>query len=88
MPKQGVATTFALGRRYGMILGIVAALELPLELVTSARWKAAVKCSRDKDASRARASQIMPEGAKFWTRVKDHGRAEAALIAWFGAHGR
>jgi hypothetical protein len=85
MPKQGVSSCFKLGVRFGAILGVCGAFQWPVEMVMPTRWKAFTKTSRDKDGARARASQ-MPEAAHHWTRVKDHGRAEAALIAWYGAH--
>lgn len=39
---------------------------------------------KGKDGSRARASELMPRHAGQWVRVKDDGRAEAALIALHG----
>jgi crossover junction endodeoxyribonuclease RuvC len=84
-PLEGRTTCFASGLRYGLIIGICACLDWPVEIVTPATWKRATKTPPDKDAARARASALMPEGASFWKRKKDHGRAEAALLAWWGA---
>ena len=53
--------------------------------VTPAVLKKHFKLSRDKGVSRSRASQRSPEAADRFTRVKDEGRAEAALIALYGA---
>ncbi|MBC7907617.1 MAG: hypothetical protein H7Y60_12860 [Rhodospirillaceae bacterium] len=39
----------------------------------------------DKDGARARASQLLPAHAGLWCRAKYDGRAEAALIAYYGA---
>jgi hypothetical protein len=86
MPRQGISSTFKLGVRFGAILGVCGAFQWPVEMVTPARWKAFTRTSRDKDGARARASMLMPEAAHHWIRAKDHGRAEAALIAWYGAH--
>ena len=84
-PKQGVSSCFITGQRYGTILGICACLDWPVEVVGPAVWKRATKTPTDKDAARARASALMPEGASWWRLKRDHGRAEAALIAWYGA---
>jgi hypothetical protein len=39
----------------------------------------------DKDVSRQRASALLPRHSGLWLRKKDDGRAEAALIAYYGA---
>jgi crossover junction endodeoxyribonuclease RuvC len=70
---------------YGIVLGIVAALELPMTVVQPVQWKRALSVPAAKDAARARASQLIPGAAGYWTRRKDDGRAEAALIALWGA---
>jgi crossover junction endodeoxyribonuclease RuvC len=84
MPKQGVASMFAFGEAYGAIKGIVAAHFLPVTLVTPVTWKAKLKVSKNKDDARYRASQLMPRFAHLWSRHKDDGVAEAALIAYYG----
>lgn len=80
MPKQGVSSTFKTGQGYGQILGVLAALRLPYRTVTPAVWKRSMGLSgKDKDASRALARSLWPDAPL--GRVKDHGRAEALLIA-------
>ena len=66
-----------------MWLGILAALEIPHQQVHPATWKAVVMagCTKDKDASRVKAMQLYPKTAKDLTRKKDHGRADALLMA-------
>lgn len=72
-------------RGYGRLEGVLAALNIPVTAVTPAKWKRLTGTPKDKDAARARASQLMPAGARYWQRKKDHGRAEAALLAYYGA---
>lgn len=84
-PKQGSSSCFITGVRYGLILGICACLDWPVERVGPAVWKRGTKTPTEKDGARARASELMPEGASWWRLKKDHGRAEAALLAWYGA---
>jgi len=85
MPKQGVSSTFAFGQAYGALRGVLAGAGVPRTLVTPAQWKRAVRVPAIKDGARARASELFPAYADLWSRAKDHNRAEAALIAWYGA---
>ena len=43
-------------------------------------WKRALGLGKDKEQARLRAMQLFA-GADLW-RKKDHGRAEAVLLAW------
>lgn len=85
MPGQGVSSMFQFGRSVGMIEGVLAALEIPTNYVTPQLWQKAVGARGGKDASRARAAELFPAYAANFTRKKDDGRADAALIAWYGA---
>ena len=86
MPGQGVSSTFSFGRGYGLWEGIVAALGIPYTLVSPVRWKRAMMdgMGKEKGASRVRAGQLFPRFVGQLTRVKDHGRADALLIAEYG----
>ncbi len=84
MPGQGVSSVFAFGKAYGIILGVIACRAIPMTMVNPRVWKAALAVPAAKDGARARASQLMPEAADQWRRVKDDGRAEAALICLWG----
>lgn len=84
MPKQGVSSTFKFGAAYGTVRGVVAALRIPQYLITPGRWKKHYRIPADKEAARALALRLWPGSAHF-SRKKDHGRAEAALIARYGA---
>ena len=84
MPKQGVASSFKFGRAHGTVLGVLGALRVPTHMVTPAKWKKAMGLTSDKAACRRRASELGPDHAHLFARVKDDGRAEAALIALYG----
>jgi crossover junction endodeoxyribonuclease RuvC len=84
MPGQGVSSVFAFGKGYGIVLGVLAAHGVPVTLVSPAVWKRALGVLRAKDASRARASQLLPQCAGQWPLKKDHGKAEACLLALYG----
>lgn len=79
MPKQGVVSVFSLGMQYGTILGVLAALRASYAVVRPSAWKKEMGLTSDKADSRALARQLWPEAPL--GRVKDHGRAEALLIA-------
>jgi crossover junction endodeoxyribonuclease RuvC len=85
MPGQGVSSVFAFGKIYGVILGVIATRNIPLTLVAPAVWKRALGVPKAKDGARARASQLLPEAASQWRLKKHDGRAEAALLALYGA---
>jgi crossover junction endodeoxyribonuclease RuvC len=86
MPKQGLGSTFRFGVGYGMVRAVVAALGIPYSLVTPHQWKRAMGLLRaDKEASRAKALQLYPSLAKDLKLKKHSGRAEALLIARYGA---
>ena len=84
MPKQGVASTFKYGVAYGALRTVVALCNIPYRLVTPGKWKNHFGLDSDKEKSRALAIQFWP-GCGYFARKKDHGRAEAALIARYGA---
>ncbi|HKQ14442.1 MAG TPA: hypothetical protein VJT80_13490 [Steroidobacteraceae bacterium] len=79
MPKQGVASSFAFGVAFGSILSVLQAMHVSIELVTPSTWKRALGLSSDKRASLDRARLLFPTADL--SRAKDHGRAEALLIA-------
>lgn len=83
MPGQGVTSMFSFGRSVGTVEGVLAALAVPVYYVTPQTWQAFVRI-KGKEESRARAAQLFPAFADQFARAKDDGRADAALIAWFG----
>lgn len=84
MPKQGVASTFTFGLGFGLVRGVCAGLGLPVRMVSPQAWKPRFQLRREKGASRGVAMRIFPANLSDFRRVKDDGRAEAALIALFG----
>jgi len=82
MPGQGVSSTFKFGQSYGIAIGVVGACWVPLHFATPQRWKKHYRLGADKDEGRARAISLWPLNQHF-ARKKDHGRAEAALLARF-----
>lgn len=85
MPKQGISSTFRFGKTCGQIEGVIAGLGISMHKVTPATWKRAMGLTSDKDHARLRAGQLWPSVALHFSRKKDDGRAEAALLALYGA---
>lgn len=83
MSGQGVSSVFSFGRSSGIVEGVVAALHCQITLVTPQTWQKAMNVRDGKDASRARAAELFPAMASSFARVKDDGRSDAALIAYW-----
>jgi crossover junction endodeoxyribonuclease RuvC len=84
MPRQGVTSMFRYGRVAGAIEGVVAAQLIPLTLVEPATWKRHLRLNSSKEGCRARALQLLPSAAGELQRVRDHHRAEAILLGFYG----
>lgn len=85
MPGQGGSSMFRFGESFGVVKGVLRALQIPYVLVTPQKWKkASGLIGKDKDASRTLAIQQHPEVADMLTRKKDNGRADAICLAEYG----
>lgn len=84
LPGQSAAGAFSFGVTVGAIQAVLTACDLPFQAVHPIKWKPALNVRGSKDASRLMASQLWPSCAGQWSRKKDDGRAEAALIAEWG----
>jgi crossover junction endodeoxyribonuclease RuvC len=87
MPGQGVTSMFNFGYGAGLVRGILRANFIPVEVVTPATWKRrmGIKSGAGKDASLAMAKALFQQEAGMFARVKDNGRADATLLAVYGA---
>lgn len=85
MPNQGSASTFRFGEGYGALQMACAGHGYEMRYVAPNTWKKYFRLNQDGNASRGLAIQRFPANAHEFSRVKDHGRAEAALIALYGA---
>lgn len=87
MPGQGVTSMFNFGDRFGFVKALAYSAGVPVSFVRPQEWKKGVgiPTGSEKGASRIRASQLFPDSADKWSRVRDDGLAEAALIAYYGS---
>ncbi|GBG59270.1 hypothetical protein CBR_g32285 [Chara braunii] len=86
-PKDGKQGWFSTGFGYGAWLGVLHSAGCTVMPVPPRAWKKSMGIlGRDftKDDSRALAAELFPSIALQVKRKKDHGRAEALLIAAFG----
>jgi hypothetical protein len=60
---------------------------MPVQMVSPATWKRKAGVPSDKNGARVMASRYWPGAAEQFRRVKDDGRAEAALLARWAALG-
>ena len=80
-PKEGAVGAFSFGKGVGHVEGIIIGMALPRAEVDPATWKRQLKLNKGKDANRQRAMEMFPDMRDQFSRVKDDGRADAALIA-------
>jgi crossover junction endodeoxyribonuclease RuvC len=87
MPRQGARSGFKFGRGCGAIEAVIACCEIQVTIVEPAMWKRAHHLrGGDKEGARQRALQLFPTAHALLARKKDHGRAEASLIALAGVN--
>jgi len=80
----GIKNAVTIAVAYGELKACLFFAGIPVFEVDPSAWKKTMRLSTDKNASRALASQYFPDASDQWARVKDDGRAEAALIALYG----
>ena len=83
MPGQGVTSMFSMGHGLGLWEGILSALKVPYQMVTPQAWKKKLMngMPKEKDASRQVAMRLFPSTIPKLSLKKNHGRADALLLA-------
>lgn len=80
----GIKNAVTIATAYSEMRACLFFAGVPTNEIPPGAWKKHFSLSGDKDASRAYASSVFPDQAHLWARKKDDGRAEAALIAYYG----
>lgn len=86
-PQMGVVSAFSFGNGRGIIEGVAAGLMIPMTQVKPAKWKKELKVPADKRAAVQRATQLFPAAETAFKGPRGgllDGRAEAALLAFYG----
>lgn len=88
MPGQGVTSMFNFGKGFGEVLGVCAALDICVELVSPQKWKRAVLggTAKDKAAAIEFAQREYPmiDLVPGRCRMPQDGIADAVCIAHYG----
>lgn len=81
-PGDGGTSAFRFGDSYGQARGVLAVLGIPYSRAIPAVWKRHMGLlGTEKDAARQLAIARFPGAAPLLQRKKDHGRADALLLA-------
>jgi crossover junction endodeoxyribonuclease RuvC len=83
MPRDGKVSAGRFMENFGAVQGAVAASGTPVALVRPEVWKASMGLTSDKEMCRQHATQLFGTD-EHWPLKKHNGRAEAALLAWYG----
>lgn len=84
-PKMiGTSNAGKIGEGFGALKAAILTRGIPVHEVAPAKWKPALNVPAEKTAARRRASEFFPSDYDQWPLVKHDGRAEAAMIAWYG----
>jgi crossover junction endodeoxyribonuclease RuvC len=81
----GAQGMLSMGENFGCCLMALTAAEMIVTEVRPGVWKRALGVKAAKDDSRRRAQELFPAHAALFARVKDDGRSEAALLAYYHA---
>jgi len=85
-PHQGASSGFKYGRGCGSLETVIQLLEIPMTIVEPATWKKFHGLhGKDKEGARQKCLMMFPTAHALLARRKDRGRAEAALVALYGA---
>jgi crossover junction endodeoxyribonuclease RuvC len=85
MPGQGVSSMFTFGHATGTVMGVLAALEIPVINVLPGTWKKRSGIiGKDKDGSRSKAIQLWPAWRELDKKGAGQAYADAAMIARYG----
>jgi crossover junction endodeoxyribonuclease RuvC len=88
-PKQGVASVFKYGAAVGALYTVVTLCAIPLGVISPAEWKRGMRLQgKDKENARLLATELLPSAQPILKLKQDHNKAEACLIALFGARTR
>lgn len=87
-PGEAAGASFSFGRSVGVIEGVIAAMAYPLSHVAPADWQRYTRCRAGKEGNCLRACELFPRHSALFRGPRGgwlDGRADAALIAWYGS---
>ena len=87
-PKEGVSSVWRFSAAFTTARVVVQLLGIPCMLVSPAKWKRGMNLKggpEGKEQARRIAIETFPSHSQLFSRKKDHGRAEASLLAVYAA---
>ncbi len=85
MPGQGVTSMFRFGYQIGALHALIVGMGWNLKTVSPQSWKKEFGLiGRPKEAALEQAIKLFPSQTSFFSCKKDTGRADAALIGYYG----
>lgn len=89
MPSDGHVGAFSFGDSKGTLKGVAWGAGVALHFVSPAVWKRNLRCTSDKNQTKARARQLLgpragPTAFKRLGALSTEGKCEAGLIALYG----
>ena len=81
--SSAALSVFRFGTSYRAAVGVLAALNIPVHLVSPTKWKHHFGLDSHKEKSLA--LRLWPDRADLFCGNNDHGKAEAALLARYAA---
>lgn len=86
MPRQGIGSGFIYGRAVGAIETTITLAGVPLHVIEPQTWKRHFQLpGGEKETARQAVLTLLPDAAYLIPRKKHHNRAEAILVALYGA---
>lgn len=76
-------SSFVFGFATGLVHGVLSSHGIKIHVVKPLIWKGALGLDANKEKSLEKAKKLFPESTPHLSRKKDHGRAEALLLAYF-----
>ena len=84
-PKEGAASAFAFARAAALIEGVAVGAGFNLHLVRPQEWRKSFRLGPGKEGNRAKAASLIGiDHAHLFSKVRDHNRADAFLIGFYG----
>jgi len=87
MPGQGVSSMFSFGQSFGVIRGVLSALEYEYRLIRPTIWKNFFGIGANKETALLKCLELFPDNETLWFGPNGgllDGRCEAALLAFYG----
>lgn len=87
-PGESPVAANSFGRAVGVIEGVLAALRIPISYERPEVWQRYTRCRPGKEGNCLRACDLFPKHSALFRGPRGgwlDGRADAALIAWYGS---